>query len=486
MLNRFSKDMSIVDEQLALTSFDAYQMMIMTLGAIASIASVAPYILAIIAPIIPVFLWLRRYYLQSSREVKRLDAVSRSPIYAFFSSTLNGLITLRAFRVQADFMRQFQERVDHNTAAIFTFYTTIRWFGVRLDSLCTLIVLATGLLIVGLRNNISAAEAGFALTYSLLLTSLFQWGVRQSAEVENMATSVERIIQYGDLPPEGIFYPPLANRPVAVAPVDPSTPRPQALIDPGESWPQEGRVLFSGFCMRYRDGLPLVLNGLSFEVQPREKVGVCGTTGAGKSSLFAAIFRLVEGAAGSIHIDGIDTSRLPLHTLRSAIAIIPQSPVIFSNTLRYNLDPFAEHADAALWEALEAVQLKQLVAGLPMQLSSLMSENGANLSVGEAQLICVARALLKPSRILLVDEATANVDRKTDALLQFVIRTRFKDRTVITIAHRLTTIADCDRVLVMKEGRVAEFDAPSRLMERDGGLFRRMMEVAQGEQPAKT
>ena len=483
MLNRFSKDQSIVDEMLALTSFDAYQMMIMTLGAIASIASVAPYILAIVAPIVPVFLWLRRYYLQSSREVKRLDAVSRSPIYAFFSSTLNGLITLRAFRVQGDFIQQFQQRVDHNTAAIFTFYTTIRWFGVRLDTLCTLIVLGTGLLIVGLRNQISAAEAGFALTYSLLLTSLFQWGVRQSAEVENMATSVERIIQYGDLPPEGIFYPPSsADRPVAVAPADLPSPRSQALIDPGEGWPHQGRLAFNHFCMRYREGLPLVLKGLTFEIQPQEKVGVCGTTGAGKSSLFAAIFRLVEGESGSIAIDGVDTSRLPLHTLRSAIAIIPQSPVIFSNTLRYNLDPFNQHSDTALWDALEAVQLKQLVSNLTNKLSTLMSENGSNLSVGESQLICVARALLKPSRLLLVDEATANVDRRTDSLLQEVIRTKFKERTVITIAHRLTTIADCDRVIVMKEGSVAECDTPARLMEREGGVFRRMMEVAQGEQ----
>ena len=459
-----------------------YRMMIMTLGAIASIASVAPYILAIVAPIIPVFLWLRRYYLQSSREVKRLDAVSRSPIYAFFSSTLNGLITLRAFRVQADFMRQFEERVDHNTAAVFTFYTTIRWFGVRLDSLCTLIVLGTGLLIVGLRNQISAAEAGFALTYSLLLTSLFQWGVRQSAEVENMATSVERIIQYGDLPPEGIFYPPLADRPVAVAPADPSALNAQSLIDPGSQWPQQGRLVFDNFCMRYREGLPLVLKGLSFDVQPQEKIGVCGTTGAGKSSLFAAIFRLVESESGSIQIDGIDTSRLPLHTLRSAIAIIPQSPVIFSNTLRYNLDPFNEHSDAAVWEALEAVQLKQLVSNLTNKLSTQMSENGSNLSVGESQLICVARALLKPSRTLLVDEATANVDRRTDALLQEVIRTRFRERTVVTIAHRLMTIVDCDRVLVMKEGRVVEYDKPAVLLEREGGVFRRMMDIAQGEQ----
>ena len=458
-------------------------MMVMTVGALASIASVAPYILALVAPILPVFIWLRRYYLQSSREVKRLDAVSRSPVYAFFSSTLNGLITLRAFRVQADFIRQFQQRVDHNTAAIFTFYTSIRWFGVRLDSLCTLIVLGTGLLIVGLRDQISAAEAGFALTYSLLLTSLFQWGVRQSAEVENMATSVERIIQYGDLPAEGVFYAPLAaHRPVAVAPADLPSPRSQVLIDPGASWPQEGRLTFDNFCMRYRDGLPLVLKGLSFEVRPREKVGVCGTTGAGKSSLFTAIFRLVEGESGSILIDGVDTSRLPLHTLRSAIAIIPQSPVIFSNTLRYNLDPFQQHSDAALWEALEAVQLKQLVAGLTHKLSTLMSENGSNLSVGESQLICVARALLKPSRLLLVDEATANVDRRTDALLQEVIRTRFKERTVITIAHRLMTIADCDRIIVMKEGRVAECDTPARLLEREGGVFKRMMEVAQGEQ----
>ena len=189
VLNRFSKDQSVLDEMLPLTSFDAYQMFWMVLGALASVASVAPYILAVVAPFIPIFVWLRRYYLTTSREVKRLDAVSRSPIYAFFSSTLSGLSTIRAFRVTSDFAQSFAAKVDHNTAAVFTFYTTIRWFGVRLDGICTLVVLATALLIVGLRDSISASEAGFALTYSLLLTSLFQWGVRQSAEVENMMTA---------------------------------------------------------------------------------------------------------------------------------------------------------------------------------------------------------------------------------------------------------------------------------------------------------
>ena len=474
----------------------------------------APYILAVVAPFVPLFLWLRKHYLTTSREVKRLDAVSRSPIYAYFSSTLSGLSTVRAFRVTDDFARSFAAKIDYNTFSVVTFYTTTRWFGVRLDSICTLIVLATGLLIVGLRNSISAAEAGFALTYSLLLTSLFQWGVRQSAEVENQMTSAERIIQYGDLPPEGVFYPPTRRGQAAVVPAEPSDPS-QSIIEPEERWPRQGSLAFSQYCMRYRDGLPLVLKGLTFEVRPREKIGVCGTTGAGKSSLFAAIFRLVEGASGSITIDGVDTSRLPLHTLRSALSIIPQSPVIFSNTLRYNLgqpsllssthpthtppsspppthtplpppspcscvDPFNEHADSALWEALEAVQLKDLVSRLSDKLSTQMSENGSNFSVGECQLLCVARAILKPSRILLVDEATANVDRRTDALLQHVIRQRFVDRSVITIAHRLVTIASSDRVLVMKDGVVAEFDTPEVLLQTKGGIFARMMQVAQG------
>jgi ABC-type multidrug transport system fused ATPase/permease subunit len=342
----------------------------MVLGALASIASVAPYILAIVAPFLPVFVWLRTHYLTTSREIKRLDAVSRSPIYAFFASTLTGLSTIRAFRVTSDFALSFASKVDHNTAAVFTFYTTTRWFGVRLDFGCTLMVLATGLLMVGLRDSVSAAEAGFALTYSLLLTSLFQWGVRQSAEVENQMTAAERIMQYGALPAEGCFYPPTMKG-VKVSPAEPMAPS-QSLVEPEAGWPREGRLQFIEYCMRYREGLPLVLKGLTFDVQPREKIGVCGTTGAGqqschtkrpspdartgrsgrlwltgwcallwlcvgKSSLFAAIFRLVEGASGSIVIDGVETSRLPLHTLRSAIAIIPQSPVIFSNTLRYNL-----------------------------------------------------------------------------------------------------------------------------------------------------
>ena len=403
-----------------------------------------------------------------------------------------------------DFASAFILKLDYNTRAVFCFYTTTRWFGVRLDALCTLLVLATGLLIVGLRDSISAAEAGFALTYSLLLTSLFQWGVRQSAEVENQMTAAERIMQYGDLPPEGVFYPPQQHRtqsaiaPALLLPTSPTStarlmpedkqlavdaaaePR-QRLIEPEQGWPREGRIVFEAYCMRYRPGLPLVLRELSFEVRPREKVGVCGTTGAGKSSLFAAVFRLVEGAGGRILIDGVDTGLLPLHTLRSSLSIIPQSPVIFSNTLRYNLDPFSTHPDSALWDALQAVQLHGLVAGLSLKLSTPMSENGSNFSVGECQLLCVARALLKPSRVLLVDEATANVDRRTDALLQQVIRERFSDRTVLTIAHRLNTIAESDRVLVMKEGRAVEFGPVDELMQLQGGVFRGMMEVARGK-----
>ena len=369
ILNRFAKDQSIVDEMLPLTSFDFTQCFFMVIGAVIAVGISAPYVLFILLPIIPLFLWVRQHFLLTSRELKRLDSVTRSPVYAHFSATLSGLMIIRSFGVEAEFIRAFLEKMDNNTRCFMTFQMSARWFGLRLDVIAASVVVCLSLLVVGTRGSISPADAGFALSYCLQLTALFQWAVRQSAEVETMLTAVERIIEYGELPAEGQLINP-NYRPPADKP-----------------WPSAGLIQFNNYQMRYRPGLDLVLKGVNFTVQSGEKVGVCGRTGAGKSSLFQALLRLVEPAGGSIVIDGLVTHQLGLKDLRGGLSIIPQYPVIFSGSVRYNLDPFEQHTEEAVWAALDAVQLRSMVRSLPAGLEAEMAEFGSNFSVGECQLM---------------------------------------------------------------------------------------------------
>jgi ABC-type multidrug transport system fused ATPase/permease subunit len=420
ILNRFTKDQSIVDELMPGVFFECVQSVLMVLGALLVVIVVNVYTLIAMVPVCLLFAWVRVQYLASSREIKRLDAVSRSPVYALFSSTLSGLVTVRGFKMSEMVSRDFMSKVDANTRAYLGYLVVVRWLGIRLDIVSLAVVYSTGLFAVFASDSVSAGQVAFSLTYATSLTALLQWAVRQSAELENQMTSVERILAYSRLPPEGERH------------------IPDSLPDP--SWPSEGAVEIRSLKLRYRPELDLVLKGLSVSIPPRCKVGVCGRTGAGKSSLFATFFRLVEPCEGTIVIDGVDTRRIGLSDLRSKLAIIPQNPVIYSGSLKYNLDPFNQCSNDQLWDALRAVQLFDMVRALPDGLHTAMAEFGSNFSQGEAQLVCVARALLKPSRILLVDEATASVDGETDRVIQKVLRERFRDRTVITIAHRLNTI----------------------------------------------
>eukprot|EP00897_Mesotaenium_endlicherianum_P011044 jgi/Mesen1/9969/ME000072S09378 len=478
VLNRFSKDQSLVDELLPSTAQVTLELLMGCVGSIAIIAVLVPWFLVVLPPCVLVFVVLQKRYVHVSRELKRLDGLSRSPIYAHFAQSLQGLASVRAYGATPRFLEEYVELIDANHRAYVLFVHCGRWLGVRLDFCAAAIVTATALCVLLLRNHLPAGLAGrppspparvlrpppLALPLplhlaaserdkelnrrpSLQLTGLFQYGVRQAAETENYFTSVERIYAYTQLPTEA------------------DSQSPPGLISP--EWPQRGEIVFDNVCMAYREDLPLVLNNLSFQV------GILGRTGAGKSSLAAAIFRMVENTknSGRILIDDVDIAAIGLDDLRQRLSIIPQDPVLFRGSIRQNLDPFNLSSDLEIAEAVRRVHLQDKLRGLEESAvgshHAAVSENGDNFSVGQRQLLCLARALLRRSRIIVMDEATAAVDGETDALIQATVREVFRDCTVLTIAHRIDTVIDCHRVLLLaKGGRIAEFDSPANLLHR--------------------
>jgi ATP-binding cassette subfamily C (CFTR/MRP) protein 4 len=446
ILNRFSKDISFLDELLPFTMFDFLQTAFVVLGAVVIMAVGIVWVLLIVAPLLVYFVWVRGMYVSAAREIKRVEAISRSPIFAQFSATLSGLTTIRAFHVERDFSQAFLQKLDENGRGFFSFLACARWVGVRVDGISSMLLVVCVFVAAITKGKIAAALVGLAISYSLQLAGLFQWCVRQSAEVESQMTSVERVLEYASLESEA---PPV----VAGEKLPPN-------------WPAEGAISFKGLTMRYRKDLDPVLTGLTVDIPARQKVGIVGRTGAGKSSILYSLFRLVEASEGALLIDGVDVSKIGIKTLRSALSIIPQDPIIFSGTIRYNLDPFKLASDADLWRVLEIVQLKAFVADMTNKLETVVSEDGGNLSVGQRQLMCLARAILRKSRILVMDEATANVDLETDAVIQRIIRSEFKDCTMLIIAHRMATIMDADRILVLEKGQVLEYDTPRNLLSR--------------------
>ncbi|XP_047210875.1 multidrug resistance-associated protein 4 isoform X1 [Girardinichthys multiradiatus] len=461
VLNRFSKDIGQVDSMLPWTFTDFIQVFLQILGVIAVAASVIPWILIPVVPLLGVFYFLRRYFLQTSRDVKRLESTTRSPVFSHLSSSLQGLWTIRAFGAEERFQNAFDAHQNLHSGAFFLFLTTSRWFAVRLDGMCSIFVTITTFGCLLLRDQLDAGSVGLALSYAVTLMGMFQWGVRQSAEVENMMTSVERMVEYTELESEAPW---------------------ETQKRPPSDWPSKGLVTFDHVSFSYSDDSPKVLHSLQAMFKPKEKVGIVGRTGAGKSSLVSALFRLAE-PEGKIYIDGVVTSEIGLHDLRQKMSIIPQDPVLFTGSMRKNLDPFNQHSDEELWNALQEVQLKPVVEELPGKLETVLAESGSNFSVGQRQLVCLARAVLRRNRVLIIDEATANVDPRTDELIQKTIRDKFRECTVLTIAHRLNTIIDSDRILVLDAGQIHAYDEPYILLQDTKGIFYKMVQQT-GKQEA--
>ncbi|XP_054831012.1 ATP-binding cassette sub-family C member 4 [Eublepharis macularius] len=454
ILNRFSKDIGHLDDLLPLTFLDFIQVLFQICGVVTVAVVVIPWILIPLVPLFILFIFLRRYFLDTSRDIKRLESTTRSPVFSHLSSSLQGLWTIRAFKAEQRFQELFDAHQDLHTESWFLFLTTSRWFAVRLDAICAVFVVVVAFGCLLLAQTLDAGQVGLALSYAITLMGMFQWGVRQSAEVENLMISVERVLEYTDLEKEAPW---------------------ESSKHPPPEWPTEGVIAFENVNFTYSLDGPLVLRHLSALIKSKEKVGIVGRTGAGKSSLIAALFRLAE-PQGRIWIDKFLTSELGLHDLRKKISIIPQEPVLFTGTMRKNLDPFSEYSDEELWNSLEEVQLKEAVEELPDKLETQLAESGSNFSVGQRQLVCLARAILKKNKILIIDEATANVDPRTDELIQKTIREKFAQCTVLTIAHRLNTIIDSDKIMVLDSGRLKEFDEPYILLQETESLFYKMVQ----------
>ncbi|CAM1308462.1 ABCC2 (predicted) [Pycnogonum litorale] len=413
-----------------------------------------PIFILVVIPLAFIYCLFMVVYLRSSRQLMRLESVSRSPIYNHFAETINGSSSIRAFNVQDIFIKESNKRVDDNMQSYSLYIVNNRWLAICLQIIGALIVLFSSLFAVLLRDSMDSGQVGLVITYALNMTFTLYMIIRGYGLVESNVVSVERIVQYSNISSEADWY------------TDTKT---------NENWPKEGNVKFVDYKARYRSELDFVIRGLTADIKPSEKIGIVGRTGAGKSSLTLALFRIIESSRGKIIIDGIDISTLGLHQLRSKLTIIPQDPVLFTGSLRINIDPFNEHSDEEIWVSLAHANLKSLVVSLPDGLHHKIYEGGNNLSVGQRQLICLARAILRKSKIIVLDEATAAIDMETDDLIQQTIRKEFKDCTILTIAHRLNTVMDSDRIMVLSDGKLAEFDKPSALLNDFESLFYKMV-----------
>nr|XP_025846741.1 multidrug resistance-associated protein 7 isoform X2 [Vulpes vulpes] len=459
VLNRFSSDVACADDSLPFTLNILLANAAGLLGLLAVLGSGLPWLLLLLPALSVLYYRVQRHYRASSRELRRLSSLTLSPLYTHLADTLAGLPVLRAAGATSRFEEENQRLLELNQRCQFAASATMQWLDIRLQLMGATVVSAiAGIALVQHQQGLTnPGLVGLSLSYALSLTGLLSGLVSSFTQTETMLVSVERLEEYScDLPQE-----------------------PQGQLPRlGIGWLTQGSVEFQDVVLVYRPGLPNALDGVTFRVQPGEKLGIVGRTGSGKSSLLLVLFRLLEPSSGRVLLDGVDTSQLELAELRSQLAIIPQEPFLFSGTVRENLDPQGLHEDRALWQALEQCHLSEVIVSLG-GLDGELGEGGRSLSLGQRQLLCLARALLTDAKILCIDEATASVDQKTDQLLQQTICKRFANKTVLTIAHRLNTILNSDRILVLQAGRVVELDSPAALRSQPHSLFQQLLQSSQ-------
>lgn len=454
LLSRFSKDMNLIDTMLALQLQQASNVGFLTLGVVVNLAIASKYAVIIMIAALLYFITILLFYRRTAIQLQRLEAVSRAPIFTHFGETLDGLATVRAYGMKQNFIVAIMNKVDYNATDFLTLRRLTQWFNLTALSVVGIFVAGVFLMFILFRNyspeSYDVSLAISACANSVTLVTLLGAFSFLFAEFEARMNAPERVLEYHNVEQEKAYE--------------------IEETKPDKDWPPKGKIVFDNLTIAYKPGVP-VLHSLSATIKAREKIGIVGRTGAGKSTLITALFRTTEPTEGRVLIDGVDIDTLGLYDLRRRLSIIPQVPQLFMGTVRYNLDPFGEHNDDAIWKVLEMVALKDFVSTLEGGLDGIVEENGGNFSVGQRQLLSMARCLLFDSHILLLDEATASLDVQSDALLQRMIRTHFVSRTVLTIAHRLITIIDCDRVLVLDAGRIVEFDSPKKLLENHDSIF---------------
>jgi len=456
IVNRFASDIDKMDHLLCRTLEGWAGCIFFVLGTFIAICTVYVYFFAPLLVIIAIYWKIQQYYIASSRELQRLDSISRSPILSHIGESLNGVASIRAFDRMEEFERKNEDHVDSNHRQLLTYQMCLCWLAVRVELISTLLMTISSIFAVSNRHSSQAGLVGLSIVYAITITSFLNFSVRLGSILEGLFSSVERVDELTHLEPEAPLF--IPSR------------------DPNPSWPEVGRISFEDAWMKYRPELDYVLKGISCQIEGGEKVGIIGRTGSGKSSLLVSLFRLVELNRGHIRVDGIDISSIGLEVLRQRLTLIPQDPTIFSASIRYNLDPFHRYSEEDIWAVLKLVNLESKVASMDGGLEFVLSE-GESLSVGERQLLCVARALLRKTNILILDEATASVDVESDNLIQHVIASHFSSCTILAIAHRLSSIIHYDRIIVMDGGRIVEFDAPYTLLQREDSALKALVDA---------
>ncbi|KAG0033926.1 Multidrug resistance-associated protein 1 [Podila clonocystis] len=496
ILNRLSGDIATVDERIPNKMIQSLYFGVAVTSTLLLISFTTPTFIILIPFLVLGYGIIQSRLLVVSRSLIRIHSVSKSPVFQHFNETLNGISTIRAMQLQKHFVLMNAAKSDNMANNFVASMTVKRWAEIQLRLLSTGVVLCAAVLAVVGRDKVDASLVGLTLSFAMTFTEEVSSLVRISSDLQNHLISVERVVEYTELKTE--------------APATTSVVLPK-------NWPQDGHVVFRNYSTRYREGLDLVIKNISLDIRAGEKIGIVGRTGAGKSSLTLALFRIIEAAnsywakasdnseaqsdsgnktgesapttrigidnvesedGGSIEIDGVDISTIGLEDLRQHLAIIPQDPILFAGTVRDNLDPFVEATDVELWESLERSHLKPYIQSLPGGLSHEVLQGGENFSVGQRSLICLARALLRKTKILVLDEATAAVDVETDQLIQRTIREEFRERTILTIAHRIKTVMDSDKILVLDQGRVKEFEVPQLLLANQESSFYKLAQQA--------
>ncbi|KAJ6714386.1 ABC TRANSPORTER C FAMILY MEMBER 10-LIKE [Salix viminalis] len=452
ILSRVSSDLSVTDLEMAFRLTIAVGSTMNTYFNFAVLAFLTWPVLFAIIPMIYLNILLQRYYFASAKELTRINGTSKSSVASHLAESIAGATTIRAFGEEARFFSKYLDLIDRNASPYFHSFTSDEWLIQRLELLCAIVLSSSTLAIILLHFSASASGfIGMELSYGLSLNVFLVFSAQYQCSLSNSIISVERLEQYMHIPSE--------------APEVIETNRPHP------SWPAVGKVEICNLKVRYRPNAPLVLKGITCTIEGRHKIGIVGRTGSGKTTFISSLFRLVEPTEGKIVIDGLDISTIGLHDVRSHFAVIPQDPTLFVGSVRYNLDPLSKHTDQEIWEVLEKCHLREAIQEKEDGLNSSVAQDGSNWSMGQRQLFCLGRALLKRSRILVLDEATASIDNATDSILQKTIRSEFADCTVITVAHRIPTVMDCTMVLAISDGILVEYDEPLKLMNKEGSLF---------------